>query len=317
MQDRQTVKRGVFDEETPAEELTQVRMGRIVADRYPDLSEDDREAVRQHAVAAIAMTQKGKANAPSHDASDEPKANTAFVDGVRQYVTDVKDLVIDLIDRINPFQTARAILSKSMDEATLKEVAAIIAKKRINLTHEEARGLAERAVRFKQEQGRLPSLTSNDAWERQMAEGVAFLQKKRRRMSDRSDLDILSDLGLEPIEKKTANSPREARIIAGFEDIQKFFEEHGRAPRHGADHDIFERLYAVRLDRLRSLEECRSLLTDIDTHELLSGVVADAEDSSRSADLNDDELPAALGAAVAEPSGLTDLRCRNGAATWR
>ena len=119
------------------------------------------------------MTQKGKANAPSHDASDEPKANTAFVDGVRQYVTDVKDLVIDLIDRINPFQTARAILSKSMDEATLKEVAAIIAKKRINLTHEEARGLAERAVRFKQEQGRLPSLTSNDVWERQMAEGVA------------------------------------------------------------------------------------------------------------------------------------------------
>jgi hypothetical protein len=65
-----------------------------------------------------------------------------------------------------------------MDEATLKEVAAIIAKKRINLTHEEARVLAERAVRFKQERGRLPSLTSNDAWERQMAEGVAFLQRK-------------------------------------------------------------------------------------------------------------------------------------------
>src|SRR6056297_858236 len=78
VQDRQIVEKGVFDEETPAEDLTQVRMGRIVADRYPELSEDDREAVRQHAVAAIAMTQKGKANAPSHDASDEPKANTAF-----------------------------------------------------------------------------------------------------------------------------------------------------------------------------------------------------------------------------------------------
>lgn len=128
-------------------------------------------------------------------------------------------------------------------------------------------------------------------------------------MSDRSDLDILSDLGLEPIEKKkVANSPREARIIAGFEDIQKFVEEHGRAPQHGADRDIFERLYAVRLDRLRSLEECRSLLKDLDTHALLSGAVGNAEDSSRSADLNDDELLAALGVSEAESSGLTDLK---------
>ncbi|WP_146592366.1 DEAD/DEAH box helicase [Puniceibacterium confluentis] len=178
VQDRQTVERGVFDDEIPAEEFTQIRMGRIVADRYPELSEDDREAVRQHAVAAIAMTQQGKAKAPAHDPSDEPKANTAFITGVRQYVTDVKDLEIDLIDRINPFQTARAILAKSMDEAVLRDIAAIIARKRINLTHDEARMLAERAVRFRQERGRLPSLTSTDAWERQMAEGIAFLQRK-------------------------------------------------------------------------------------------------------------------------------------------
>ncbi|MAM25485.1 MAG: DEAD/DEAH box helicase [Rhodobacteraceae bacterium] len=178
VQDRQTVEKGVFDDETPAEELTQVKMGRIVAAKYPELSDDDREAVRQHAVAAIAMTQQGKKNAPTHEPADEPKANTAFIDGVRQYVTDVKELEIDLIDRINPFQTARAILAKSMDEGTLKEVAAIIAKKRINLSHEEARMLAERAVRFRQETGRLPSITSTDAWERQMAEGIAFLQRK-------------------------------------------------------------------------------------------------------------------------------------------
>jgi len=178
VQDRQTVERGVFDDDIPAEELTQVKMGKIVADRYPELSEDDREAVRQHAVAAMAMTQKGKEKAPSHAAGEEPKANTAFVDGVRQYVTDVKDLEIDLIDRINPFQTARAILAKSMDEGVLRNVAEIIAKKRINLTYEEARMLAERAVRFKKETGRLPSLTSSDAWERQMAEGVAYIQRK-------------------------------------------------------------------------------------------------------------------------------------------
>ena len=110
VQDRQTVERGVFDEETPAEELTQVRMGRIIADRYPELSEEDREAVRQHAVAAMTMTQKAKEKTPAHEPDEKPAANTAFVDGVRQYVTDVKELEIDLIDRINPFQTARAIL---------------------------------------------------------------------------------------------------------------------------------------------------------------------------------------------------------------
>lgn len=178
VQDRQTVERGVFDDETPAEELTQVKMGRIIADRYPDLAEEDREAVRQHAVAALVLTQQAKTNTPAHEADEEPKANTAFVEGVRKFVTDVKDLEIDLIDRINPFQTARAILSKAMDERTLKEVAEIIAKKKINLTHEEARMLATRAIRFQKDTGRLPSITSSDAWERQMAEGIAFLQRK-------------------------------------------------------------------------------------------------------------------------------------------
>lgn len=128
-------------------------------------------------------------------------------------------------------------------------------------------------------------------------------------MSDRSDLDILSDLGVEPIEKKkVANSPREARIIAGFQDIQKFFEEHGRAPQHGADRDIFERLYAVRLERLRSLEECRTLLNDLDTQALLSGAVGVSEDTPRPADLDDDELLAELGVSGIEPTGLTNLK---------
>ena len=90
---------------------------------------------------------------------------------------DVRELDIDLIDRINPFGEAYAILAKTMSEESLKQVAAVIAGKRVNLTHEEARELAKRAIRFKQERGRLPSLTSADAWERRMAEGVAFLQR--------------------------------------------------------------------------------------------------------------------------------------------
>jgi hypothetical protein len=69
--------------------------------------------------------------------------------------------------------------------------------------------------------------------------------------------------------KKATYTPREERIIAGFEDIVRFYEEHGHAPQHGEERDIFERLYAVRLDRLRELEECRTLLIPLDKHGLL------------------------------------------------
>lgn len=72
-----------------------------------------------------------------------------------------------------------------------------------------------------------------------------------------------------PEAKKATYTPREERIIAGFEDIVRFYEEHRRAPQHGEDRDIFERLYAVRLDRLRDLDECRALLIPLDKHGLL------------------------------------------------
>jgi hypothetical protein len=91
---------------------------------------------------------------------------------------DVRELDIDLIDRINPFGEAYAILAKTMSEESLKQVAAVIAGKRANLTLEEARELAKRALKFKQERGRLPSITSSDGWEKRMAEGVAFLARK-------------------------------------------------------------------------------------------------------------------------------------------
>src|SRR3546814_12072025 len=65
-------------------------------------------------------------------------------------------------------------------------------------------------------------------------------------------------------QKKGGRTPREERIIAGFEEVQRFVDEHGRAPRHGEGNDIFERLYAVRLDRLRALESCRALLAPLE-----------------------------------------------------
>jgi Meiotically Up-regulated Gene 113 (MUG113) protein len=105
-------------------------------------------------------------------------------------------------------------------------------------------------------------------------------------------------------EKKGGRPPRDQRIIAGFEEIQRFVEKHGRAPQHGEDRDIFERLYAVRLDRLRALEECRSLLTRMDHQELLSGkeMVAASLEA-----IDDDELMAEL-AGAAGSEAITELR---------
>lgn len=106
-------------------------------------------------------------------------------------------------------------------------------------------------------------------------------------------------------EKKGGRSPREERIIAGFEEIQRFVEKSGHAPRHGEDGDIFERLYAVRLDRLRALEECRSLLTPFDHQGLLTG--APMASGSPADSMDEDELLAELEGAAGS-SDITKLR---------
>ena len=172
VQNKPTMERGLFDEELVPEELTQLRMGKIIKDKYPELDEQDQEAVRQHAIAALNLTQQA-ARIAAGDAGSEPSANTALIDGVRKFAMDVRELDIDLIDRINPFQEAYAILAKTMSEESLKQVAAAIAAKRTSLSPEEAKDLAQRAVRFKKERGRLPSISSTDAWEKRMAEGAA------------------------------------------------------------------------------------------------------------------------------------------------
>lgn len=178
VQDKQAIERGMFDEELVPEELTQVRMGKIIRERYPNLDDEDTEAVRQHAVAAINVIQEAKKSLPKQEGDETP--NTALIKGIRKFAMDVRELDIDLIDRINPFGEAYAILAKTMSEERLKRVAEIIAAKRVNLDLDEARDLARRAVLFKEEKGRLPSITAADPWEKKMAEGVAFLQRKAR-----------------------------------------------------------------------------------------------------------------------------------------
>jgi len=171
VQDKTAIERGMFDEDLVPEELTQIRMGKIVKDKYPELDAEDQEAVRQHAIAALNFTQQAKQL--FGNGSDEPQVNTALIEGVRRFAMDVRELDIDLIDRINPFGEAYAILAKTMSEESLRHVAAAIKAKRTTLTPEEALELAKRASRFHKEHNRFPSLTSQDPWERKMAEGAA------------------------------------------------------------------------------------------------------------------------------------------------
>ena len=184
VQDKPVMERGMFDKELPPEELTQLRMGKIVKEKFPNLDEDDQEAVRQHAIAALNLVQQAKKalTYPLADVggSGAETGNTAFVDGVRRYCMTVQELDIDLIDRINPFEEAYAILSKSMDPKRLLAIHKIIQARRVSMTIEEARDLAKRALRFKAEKGRLPSITAADAWEKRMAEGIAYLQRQAR-----------------------------------------------------------------------------------------------------------------------------------------
>lgn len=123
-------------------------------------------------------------------------------------------------------------------------------------------------------------------------------------MAEMNDDELLDALGVEvaPL-KVSSRTPREERIIAGFEDILRFHQTHGRAPLHDENRDIFERLYAVRLDQLRKLPEAHTLLAELDSPGLLSGSVAAPVNVD---DLDEDALLAELGIA-AEPTDEDDI----------
>lgn len=132
-------------------------------------------------------------------------------------------------------------------------------------------------------------------------------------MTDMDDDELLDALGVEPTPiKASSHTPREERLIAGFEDILRFHQTHGRAPLHGEGRDIFERLYAVRLDQLRKLPEARALFASMDGAGLLmSNMLANGLAEGKVMD--EDALLAELGLqglgdAQADPSDIAVLR---------
>ena len=129
---------------------------------------------------------------------------------------------------------------------------------------------------------------------------------KQQKWTEEDD-ELLAALGVEVEAKKAVQySPREERIIAGFKEIQKFVEEHGRLPEHGEDKDIFERLYAVRLEQIRKQEECKNLLKDLDHQNLLDG--ENKPDADIPDDIDDEELLTQLGVDENEEGSITNLK---------
>lgn len=184
LQDKPTIEQGLFNLDAIPEETTVVRTMNIVRQRYPNLPDEDQEAARQRVVAAMNMIEMAKKGAVALGADgDEIQANTQLLEGIRKFAMDVRTLDVDLIDSINPFQSAFSILSVAMDEKTLRQLQGIITAKKVTIPYEEARTLAVRALAFKKERGRLPAITSTDAWERKMAEGVAALAKHTAKTS--------------------------------------------------------------------------------------------------------------------------------------
>jgi hypothetical protein len=129
----------------------------------------------------------------------------------------------------------------------------------------------------------------------------------RKQVTD-EDLELLGELGVEAEPVQTGGRPaREQRIIAGFEEIERFVQEHGRRPEHGERRDIFERIYATRLDSIRRSAECRALLKELDTHGLLGDDGDEPTGRVKEDEPSDEELLSALGVAAAPADDLAQL----------
>jgi hypothetical protein len=121
------------------------------------------------------------------------------------------------------------------------------------------------------------------------------------------DLDLLDELGVDTAAATAGGrTAKEQRIIAGFEEIERFVEQHGRVPEHGENRDIFERLYAVRLDRVRESAECREVLKDMDARGLL-GAGDQASESLTEDESNDEDLLASLGVETSPANDVTEV----------
>lgn len=151
------------------EVMNKVLIPKIIRTRYPDISEEEVEEVRQHVV-TDAVIKNGEI---------KEVGGKRFVLMANKFVN-IDDITIDLIDTVNPFQRAFEILSKSITKQVLRVIQDVIDSTRIDITEEEARILWPKVNAFVRARGEPPSVRSEDQKERRMAEALLFLQKQRR-----------------------------------------------------------------------------------------------------------------------------------------
>ena len=133
-------------------------------------------------------------------------------------------------------------------------------------------------------------------------------KKKAANRRTTADDELLAKLGAEPRAKKVDSFSRvEERVIAGFEEIQRFYKEHDRLPESGGDRDIFERMYAIRLERIAGSEDYRKLLAEFDEDGLLSSFENECTESMNE-EMTDEELLAALGTKKENASDISNLK---------
>ena len=171
MQDNRVIKAAMNPEEIAPEVVTQVFVPKVIETKYPDLSDQEVEEVRQHVVSNAIFKISGDGGMP--------EVNNNLIRMAGKFIN-VRDLDIDLIDSINPFQLAYEIMSKSIDADMLKRIHGAITAKKIRMSEEEATALYPRIKAFKETHGKEPSLVAADPMEKRMAEALEWLRDKKR-----------------------------------------------------------------------------------------------------------------------------------------
>lgn len=152
------------------EVMNKVLIPKIIKVKYPELSDEELEEVRQHVVADSVITKS----------EIKESGGKKFISMAGKFIN-LDDLHIDLIDSVNPFQKAFEILSKSVTPKVLHLIQESIQSTRITMDFEEAKILWPKILRFKEEQGKEPSLNSKDPQEVRMAECIIYLKEEKRK----------------------------------------------------------------------------------------------------------------------------------------
>jgi superfamily II DNA or RNA helicase len=168
MQDQQMIK--AMPGNVDPVVINKVLIPKIIKETYPDLTDEEVEAVRQHVVVDSVIK----------NGTIEEVGDKRFIRMADSFVN-IDDINIDLIDTINPFQKAFEILSKSVTASVFKAIQETIDATRITMTDEEAIILWPKIKNWIAKTGEQPSIQSFDPQERRLAEAIIFLKEQKRK----------------------------------------------------------------------------------------------------------------------------------------